>query len=484
MILASQSSADRGNLAPTTERLVNCYMVPAPEGSVAGWAIRSVPSMRDFSSVPGPFLRAMARVEEQLYVVGAGGLYLVRSDGTTAYLAAIPDDPNTVIVGHRDAVTITAGGAYYVWDGAALTQPAGGTTATQGSVAFLDQFTLMAELGGRMIEWTTVGDPTTRNGLYFATAEARDDDIIRIIEAGPYLAVMKRHSAELWASTGLGGTRAFERLSGAVMEKGLLAFNLVARLPDEVFYIGEDHVAYVGSPTGAARVSPPHVTAAIRDGQPTHCFYYEDRGHQFCVIRFADRPAWVFDAATGKWHERSTGTEHGPWDVVAAVKCFGEWHFADRLGAIFRVGATPVDSQAPLRRTIVTQPIYSDGKRFTISLLELTGLFGQYSVEETAPDWITDEMGFPRTDEDGQYLLGDAVPVDTYQRPGRLWARVSSDGGFTWGVPRVKEIGGLGQYATQVEFRSMGQFRHFTMEINITDPVDVPLLSEANVVLS
>jgi hypothetical protein len=30
----------------------------------------------------------------------------------------------------------------------------------------------------------------------------------------------------------------------------------------------------------------------------------------------------------------------------------------------------------------------------------------------------------------------------------------------------------------------MGQFRNFVAEVNLTDPVDVPLLSEANVVVA
>lgn len=482
LVLAAKSTADRDNLSPSPERLINYYTYPAPEGAIAPMVVRSVPGTRELITLPGPFLRAMARIQENLYVVAAGQVFRIAADGTFALVANIPDDPETTIVGNRDSVCISAGGFYYVLTGAdSLRQPSGGRLTSIGSVAFLDQFTLLGQRGGREIEWTSAGLPETRNGLYFATAEARDDDVIRIAAVGAYLAVLKRHSVEIWGNSGLGGAKSFIRIGDRVYDRGIRAFSLFCAFPDGGFYVGEDNVAYLIDRGGtAAPCSPPNVNQALATGDPTHCFYYEDRGHQFCVIRFGDRPAWVYDVTMGFWHERSSGTEHRPWDIIAAAYCHGRWYLGSRLGRVYTLGAEPRDALVPLRRTVVTRPLYNDGQPFSIAEIELLGLFGKYDVEETAPNYLLDEMGFPLLDEDGQFIMADGPStVGNWRRPGRIWARISRDGGFNWGVPKIKQIGLQGQYGARTKFTALGQFRHFTMEINMTDPVDVPLLSEA-----
>lgn len=480
LYLASSSSTDRANKAPTSETLLNCYATPAPEGSVAPFVIRAVPSTADYCNVPGPFLRAMARVEGKIYAVVNGWLHKVAADGTATALAAIPDDPNTTIVGNRSYVIVTAGGGYFVWNGTALTQPTGGSFDDVGSAVFLDQFNLMHQRDGRQVQWTEAGQPLVLDGLFFASAESRDDKIIRLVDTSGYLAVLKEQSVELWANTRLGAENAFARVDGTVLDRGLKAFNLVTKTPDGVFYIANDDTAYIGGSGGAAPVSPPNVVENIRNGEPTHVFYYEDRGHQFHVIRYSDRPADVFDASTGRWHQRSSGVEHKPWDIITAVECYGQWHLGSRSGNIYRFGARPVDASGALRRTVISRPLYNDDVPFTISKLMLMGLFGNYSVEETAPNWITDQHGFPITDQDGRYILANEdEPATTHKRPGRIWLRFSRDGGHSWGRPKIRNIGKAGEWGVAVKWQGLGQYRHLTVEVNLTDPVDVPLMSEA-----
>ena len=484
LFLASKSVADRDNLTPSGERLVNCYALPAPEGAISPLIIRSVPGLEEFTTLPGPFLRAMTRVEDKIYAVSRAGLYLIREDGTFASIGALDDDPNTSMVGHRSSVTISANGSYYLWNGSTLTSPGSGRFSSVGSVAFLDQFTLMSELNGREVQWSEAGLPDDLNALYFRTAEARDDDIVRVLEAGAYLAVMKKHSVELWGTTALGGSSAFTRIEGAVSDRGVAGFNLMTKTPEGAFFIGENNVAYLATGTDVVAVSPPNVNQALESGTPTHCFYYDDRGHTNHVIRFDDRPAWVLDGSTGYWHERSSGVDHAPWDVIASVYCYDQWYLGDRSGRIYRLASTPLDVTTPMRRTIVSRPLYFDGDRTTVAELELLGLFGNYSVLETGPRWITDEHGFPITDQLGNYILAeDDNPVHTARRAGKLWLRVSRDGGHTWGLPKTRTIGRVGEYQARCRFLAMGQFRSFTVEVNMTDPVDVPLLAEANLIL-
>jgi hypothetical protein len=475
LVLASKSTTDTSNPSPSAERLINCYTYPAPQGAKASLIIRAVRGMRDWGSTPGPFLRAMARVEEKLYVVTNGSLWLVPADGSPVFLATLEDDPNTAMVGHRDKVTITAGGNYYVWD-ETLTEPASGPLTAVSSVAFLDQYTLLTELDDRRVEWTEVADPADRNGLHFATAEARDDKIIRAMTFGAYLSVFKEHSTEMWANTGLSGSSAFRRVGSEVIEKGLKAYNLACWTPEGIFWVGEDNLARLGM----SPVSPPNVTIAITEGSPTHCFHYEDRGVPISVIRFSDRPAWCFDHQMQQWHERSSGMEHKPWDVICSAYCYGQWHLGGRDGRIFRLGNAPFDAGKPMRRTVVSRNLFIENKRFSVPLLQVNGLFGRYEVEEVAPNWITDQNGFPLEDQDGNWIEANTQrPIQLMKRPGKLWARFSRDGGNTYGLPKVRKIGKVGQHRAEVKFHALGIFDDMTVELNLTDAVDVPLLSEA-----
>jgi hypothetical protein len=138
-----------------------------------------------------------------------------------------------------------------------------------------------------------------------------------------------------------------------------------------------------------------------------------------------------------------------------------------------------------MRRTIISRNLFIENKSFTVSLLELEGLFGKYEIEEVAPNWLTDELGFPLLDEDGRYITAeDQQPVSMMKRPGRIWARFSKDGGNTFGVPKMRDVGRVGKYGAQVKFHAQGQFDDMVVELNQTDPVDVPLLSEAVVEVS
>jgi len=85
-------------------------------------------------------------------------------------------------------------------------------------------------------------------------------------------------------------------------------------------------------------------------------------------------------------------------------------------------------------------------------------------------------------DEAGNYLAPmEQGPVETTTRPSRMWMRVSRDGGHTWGEPKYRDVGRIGDYEARVTFRAMGQFRRMNVELNVTDPSEISWLSEANV---
>lgn len=444
----SKSARDSDFIAATTERLVNLYAEPLPIGSVADFQLKSVLGSMAFSQVDGAFVRALAQVpaanlSERLFSLADGRLTQIASDGSLTDRGAVADDVASSISGNNGDVLAVAGGNYYRWDGTTLDQPTAGAFSSFGSVDFVGGYTMLTEKDGRRFQWSALADSDTLPGLNFATAEGRNDAIIRGLAINNNYWIFKTTSIEIWALTGQASENAFSQLPGTMIETGLRSFGLVTKIPSGAFFIGNDGKAYLASGAQIAPLANSGMETALSQGQPTNCYYYEDEGHGFCVIRFADRPAWVFDLSTNIWHERATGI--GAWRATQAVKAYGSWTVGSNGGLIEKLTRNNVDGADPLIRRAVSRVLYIEGNRFRIPKIEFLGRVGRSS-------------------------LG---------RPASLVMRVSRDGGLTFGPERVASMGAVGQYEARMVFRSLGQARRLVAEVTISDPADLTLLSSA-----
>lgn len=446
---ASKSSRDSDFAAATTERLINLYAEPLPEGASARFQLKSVLGSQTLTELDGAFVRGLAQIPttalaERLFSLAGGRLVQIGSDGSLTDRGAIPDDPNSSISGNNGNLTAVAGGRYFRLDSAnALNEPTAGAFSSFGSVDFVGGYTMLTERGGRRFQWSALAGPNILPGLNFASAEARDDVIIRGVSINGNFWIFKASSIEIWALTGQANENAFSQIPGTTIETGLRAFGLVTKIPSGAFFVGNDGKAYLASGSQVTPASTPAVETALSQGNPTDCFYYEDEGHSFCVIRFGDRPAWALDLATNMWHERATLT--GPWRATVSAKAYGSWTVGSNGGLIERLVRNNTDGADPLIRRAVSRTLYIEGNRFRVSKLEFLGRVGRSS-------------------------LG---------RPASMVMRVSRDGGLTFGPERAASMGALGQYEARMVFRSLGQARRLVAEVTISDPADLTLMSSA-----
>ena len=461
-----QSQKDADFNAASTSRLVNCYREPI-EGE---YQIKSVLGTGQLADLSTAFMRAMEEVNGDIYCVSGGALYLVERLGNKTNIGAVMDGDST-ISGNNGDVVVAAGGTYYVWDGSTLSQPTGGAFSAVGSVEFIGQTTVMTELGGRRFQWSGVADATSLSGLDFATAEGRDDDILRAVVINGNLWLMKENSCEIWYQTASG----FSRVSGGVLDTGLKSFGLVAKFDGGAFFVGDDGVAYITNGAGLQPVSTPAVETDISQGAARRCFYYEDEGHKFCVIQFSDRMAWVYDLSMGEWHNRASGTQLNPWRVVSAVKAWGYWHCGNDLGKVLRLLRVNTDFDGPLVRKMVSRTLRT-GEYQTISRFEL---FGRVGEAETGGDvtYVLGGIDYILVDSDGLALFHSLVEGE--MRPPALFIKTSKDGGKTWGNEKWRNFGALGDYDARLVWRSLGSARQFTVEVTISDPVELPIKSRA-----
>jgi hypothetical protein len=108
---------------------------------------------------------------------------------------------------------------------------------------------------------------------------------------------------------------------------------------------------------------------------------------------------------------------------------------------IAKLQRTNTDFGQPMRRIAVSRVIGAEGSRFRVARMQVNF----------------------RTGVTGEAML-----------------RTSRDRGLTWGAPKERSIGAVGEYQTQVAWRALGQFRDFVCELSFADGVEAPFESLAS----
>jgi hypothetical protein len=443
----TQAARDESNVAASSEELVNVYPEQAPGDARTRINLRSVPGEVLFADIGQPLVRAASVANSLFWTVAAGNLYQIASDGTITNRGSVGNSAETSISGNGVNVCVVANGALSVWDGATLTNPAAGAFSSFGSVAFSDYDTILTELNGRRFQWSDTADPTTLDALNFATAEARDGNILRAEVDQAQLFLFTAECIEVWRNTGVAGSSRYRRLTVIDQARGLKGYHLLASDAFGIFFVGNDGVAYILSGSGIMPVSTPAVQSDIADGELSAAYYYEDQGHKFLTLRFSDRPAWVYDMTTQLWHRRQSGVDRSAWGIQRMANAYGKWIGVDDFGAVVELDRTNSDRGLPLKRIMRGKPIYMDGRKFSVAEFEALCSVGQSDIGRDA----------------------------------EIMLRWSRNGGKTWFGTRTGSLGSLGDYDRTVVFNALGRGESFTPELSCTDITDVVFYSDANV---
>ncbi len=458
------STQDAGNRGASTQRLINCYRQPVMGKSRSAGVLNSVLGTEDFADFNQVFHYGSFEHQNSLYSSMGGRLFRTSAAGVVTDIGSISSG-QADLSGNQDAVVVVAAQNYFVVSGGSITNYTPAPFANVGSLSFMDQYTLYTEANGRRFAWSDLADPTSLPALNFKTAEATDSNIIRGVAINGRYIVFKADSREVNYNTGQSGPDAFERLAGGTRNTGLKAFPLLTFADEALFFIGDDNIARMTSDgLDERKFSYPPVDSAIANGEPTECFYYEDEGQKFCVIRFADRPSWVLDLATGEWHERSEGPRIDPWSLRSCQKVDGQWLGVTDGGKVLSLkrnnrdatvngadwnegdwfsGDWAIGGSQPLIRKAVSETFYAE-EIATLDELEIYARTGFHNLSREA----------------------------------QMWIRLSRDGGHTWTLEKWRGLGSIGEYRQKATWRHQGAFEQLTIEANIAEPVEIPLWSD------
>jgi hypothetical protein len=267
-------------------------------------------------------------------------------------------------------------------------------------------------------------------------------------------------TTEVWWNSG-DSDFPFVRNESAFIETGTVAPGTCVRAGGSVAWVGSDErgrgTVWHAQGFQPARISTHAVEFALSGYSrlsEASAFAYQQGGHEFyqLTVPASDTDSggtWVYDFATGFWHERSylsdTGEEpHRAWVGTVA---FGEVVVGDREdGRLYTYDLDYyADDEQPIRRMRQAAHVSQDEKRIRFNAFELQA-----------------EPGVGLSSGQGS----DPIVLLSW----------SDDGGHTWSNEHEASMGAQGEYKTRIRWRRLGIGRDRVFRVATSEPVPVTWL--------
>jgi hypothetical protein len=314
--------------------------------------------------------------------------------------------------------------------------------------AFLDGYYVVLFANSNEFQISALEDPTTWNGVDVAQVSVFPENCVAMLVDHREMWMFGGGHTQVYYNSGASDFP-ISVIPGAFVEQGCSAAKSPVRMDNSVFWLGADErgqgVAWRANGYVPLRVSNFAVEYAwsqystISDAIG---YSYQDQGHTFWVLYFPTANAtWVYDAATGEWHERQSYANgvYGAHLSQCHAFAFGKHLVGDwNSGNIYAMSIDSYNENGVAIQRIRRAPWVS-----------------------TEQEW----MFHQRLQVDAEVALasGSDNPQVTLQ-----W---SDDGTKTWSNQHQASAGMAGQTFTRVIWRRLGRSRGRIYEISVTDSI-------------
>ena len=413
----------------TAERLVNMY-AEAIDGK-SEVVLHGVTGLKQVALCGSGPIRAMKRHNGELYVVSGAELYKIPSTMSPKLLGSVgPGGNNQMGVASNGTYLCIVDGARGWLYGSTLAQITDTDFGLAETVATLNGYFIFSDGTNSYFINETPFNGANYDALDFASAEANPDIIRRVFTDHKELLLFGELTVE--PNVGSTGAFAFEKIKGAVTEKGIAAPWAVDQIDNTVFWL--DHNGVVRRMQGgysAMRISTHAVEQAFGTLSTAEAFAFVEQGHEMFALTF-DNGTWVFDAATGLWHQRQS------WNRVNwRARCKEFVYEKNYVGDVVNGNIYELDQETfqengeHLVAEMLFPPISNEGRRFRVSSVQL-------DLEQ-----------------------GEAGDV-------RLWW---SNDGVTWTDAGVRSTGAAGDRRARTIWRGLGLHRNLHLKFAISGNV-------------
>jgi hypothetical protein len=345
--------------------------------------------------------------------------------------------------------------------------------------------------------WVMDATGTTIDPLYFASAEGSPDNLVTLIVDHREIWLFGQNSVEVWYDAGLPDFP-MARIQGAFNEIGCLAAYSVAKLDNGLFWLGADArgngIVYRSKGYSGERVSTHAVEWQIQQySQLSDAvgYTYQQDGHSFYVLNFPTADTtWVYDVATGAWHERA-GWEN---DQFTRTRGSCQMNFNNeivigdyRTGEIFAYDLNVYSESGTTQKWLRSWRALPTGQnnltRTAQHSLQLdcqagVGLPG-YATPTYVYESILDRASSNIYTRDDELIQSREYNPATIGADPQVMLRWSDDGGHTWSNEHWKSMGQIGRTGYRTIWRRLGmtmKLRDRVYEISGTDPVKIAIM--------
>ena len=445
-------------------RMVNLYPEATPEnGKTAGFLNRA-PGLRFLATLGGGPVRGLWQFGAYGYAVSGNTLYRVDSAWTATVLGTVSGSGPVSMSDNGTQLFVACNPRSYIYNAttnvfAEITDPDFPGAVTVG---YLDGYFVFNEPNSQKIWVTQLLDGTSVDPSDFASAEGSPDGLLAVAIDHREAWLFGTNTVEVWYDS---GAAAFplERIQGAFNELGCAAPYSVAKMDNGLFWLGSDArgngMVYRANGYTGQRISTHAVEYAIQSYATISDaigYTYQQDGHSFYVLLFPTGDAtWVYDVATGGWHERAR-FENGQFYRHAS------------------------NCQMNYNGEIVVGD-YDNGNLYAFDL-------DVYADNGNPQKWLrswralsSDQNTLKRTAQHSLQLdceTGVGLATGQGSNP-QAMLRWSDDGGHTWSNEHWTSMGAIGSFGTRAIWRRLGmteKIRDRVYEVSGTDPVKVAIV--------
>jgi hypothetical protein len=481
-------------------RMVNLFPEVVPEGGKQPAWLQRAPGLRFLQTLGAGPVRGLWTFNGKAFAVSGTTLYEIDTDWNITSRGAIASGDNVNMTDNGTQMFIATGAHGYVYDSVThvLTEL---TTNFYGAVGcgYIDGWFVFNQPDSQIF-WVMDSTGTTIDPLYFASAEGSPDNLVTLIVDHREIWLFGTNSVEVWYDAGLPDFP-LARIQGAFNEIGCIAAYSVAKLDNGLFWLGADArgngIVYRSKGYSGERVSTHAVEwqiqqyATLADAVG---YTYQQDGHSFYVLNFPNaNTTWVYDVATGAWHERA-GWENNEFTRTRGncqMNFNNEIVIGDyRTGEIFAYDPTVYTESGAVQKWLRSWRALPTGQndlnRTAQHSLQLdcqagVGLPGYSQEDVNAIIYIYDRAGNYILDRAGSALkIRDYVQYTiTVGADPQVMLRWSDDGGHTWSNEHWRSMGKIGQTGYRTIWRRLGmtqKLRDRVYEISGTDPVQIAIM--------
>jgi len=453
------SSSPGAKLQEGGGRLINAYAEKLGESARFPVVWKRTPGLRQRVDITGhSHLRGAILVASTLLVAMDTRVYSITESAgvyTTTNLGALSGTDRLTVAknnaGTPNIVAVTTAGCFNLFTGSAPTSFADADLPQPNSVCMIDGYFIFSIGDGRIfasgLNAVTISTSsyTTEQGLVLRRVVTFRDEVYAF--------------GDKWCGVYRdAGTSPFPLERRFTIPRGICGTHAIAGWEpgweNELIWVGEDLRVHRLDGYTPKPISTPDVERAIQscaDASLLEASVYMSDGNPIWQLTSPGEWTWEYNQRTGNWNERESYNRDDS-RMSVAVRTFDEWWSGDRTtGKLFKIDSSYYrEANDPLIWTVES------------------GIVSNFPAR----------VGAPRADFDFTAAVGLAAGEDPIQTDPKVLVSWSNDGGYTYGSPVQRGLGGEGEPEVSVTVHRTGliKAKGKRFRLQVSDPVHVGFL--------